>query len=393
MAKDRWDVASGVRRPSSPSLVAATVPKNPTGVWGGQKEKMKGWQQDAIMGLMDPNGTGQVSLEEFELFMQAPLNREGLEGEVRELLEGGRVDPVGSVGSLCRTLDPDGNQLMGKGEIEVGLAKLGLSLTKAELDTLWDSLNGYVWVAQLPRRHLSRSEARAVAEGGRVALEILDAAFADSCGAGLISDAHLAAAMGENAPSPSAAAAADANDDDDERSEGSSVSGGGPEPWVVREGFASSAEETFAEKAYARVREVIAGGYPAFKLSDKTDDERSGGGGSGDSRGGYPLPSKFLKSEWAQRVRAVLLFLAFDGLGLRLRRHLVHAVRVVAIRRSGCGGQRVARIAIRVRGLGRALGQLLLRHCPAWAPQPGWRHHAGLPRLPRHGCHERVSES
>ena len=40
--------------------------------------------------------------------------------------------------------------------------------TKAELDTLWDSLNGYVWVAQLPRRHLSRSEARAVAEGGRV---------------------------------------------------------------------------------------------------------------------------------------------------------------------------------------------------------------------------------
>ena len=87
------------------------------------------------------------------------------------------------MGSLCRTLDPDGTPLMGKGEIEVGLATAA-SLTKAELDTLWDSLNGYVWVAQLPRRACSRSEARAVAEGGRVALEILDAAFADSCGAG-----------------------------------------------------------------------------------------------------------------------------------------------------------------------------------------------------------------
>ena len=87
---------------------------------------------------------------------------------MRELLEGGRVDPVGSVGSLCRTLDPDGNQLMGKGEIEVGLAKLGLSLTKAELDTLWDSLNGYVWVAQLPQ---PLAVGRAP-WGGRVALEI-----------------------------------------------------------------------------------------------------------------------------------------------------------------------------------------------------------------------------
>ena len=52
---------------------------------GGQKEKLKPWQADAVMALLDPNATMQVSMDEFERFMQAPHDREGLQEEVQLL--------------------------------------------------------------------------------------------------------------------------------------------------------------------------------------------------------------------------------------------------------------------------------------------------------------------